>query len=397
MLLSQRLTQQRAVIQNKLNNDRLLEIRSTDPDAEARGKERKALTEELRINNNEYIAALDAEERETEGAEFSAEPMELRQLVHRAEGEFGQAFDRMVNHRNVDGAFAELQGHYGLPQHLIPVRLLQEQRASVTGLTDEPSAAQAMRPYIFPRSVASFMGFDMPTVPYGTPAFPVVTTPVTVHSPAAGADAAETTGVIGADALSPGRRQGSLRYNREQAAAFPQLAEGVRAHVQAAFASAIDQLALDGTAGLGSISDPGDPGSQTTFDQYVAAFSPDGRYSATLAEINCIVGSSTLAHMRGRYRAATAPNSAYQTLAGDGLQLRVASGIAAPASNDQAAYSVKGPTLGHGVIPVWDGVELVVDPYSSSVAGELTVTIVGMAAIKMLRTDAWTRHHFQLA
>ena len=63
--------------------------------------------------------------------------------------------------------------------------------------------------------------------------------------------------------------------------------------------------------------------------------------------------------MRAQYRAATAPNSAYQTLAGDGLNIRVASGIPAPAGDDQAAWSVKGPTLGHGVIPVWDGVELV--------------------------------------
>ena len=201
MLLSQRLTQQRAVIQNKLNADRLIEIRPADPDADARAMERRSLTGELTSLNNQLVTAIDNEARETEGAEFSAESMEVRALVGKAEGEFGVAFDRMVNHRNVDGAFAELQGHYGLPQHLIPVRLLLEQRASITGLTDEPSAAQAMRPYIFPRSVASFMGFDMPTVAYGTPAYPVTTTPVTIHSPAAGGDADETTGVIGADAL----------------------------------------------------------------------------------------------------------------------------------------------------------------------------------------------------
>ena len=245
-------------------------------------EERKAAEVEHTDLLGKLVKAQEEESRIVDAAiGDTTETAEVRQLVDRASSEFGTAFDSLINHRNVDGAFAELQAHYGLPQHLIPMRLLQEQRASITGLTDEPSAPQAMRPYIFPQSIAAYMGFDMPTVPYGTPAFPVITTPVSIHSPAAGADAAETTGVIGADALSPGRRQGSLRYNREQAAAFPQLSEGVQAHVQAALASAIDQLALDATAGIGSITEPGDPGAATTFDQYISAFNPDGRYAAT--------------------------------------------------------------------------------------------------------------------
>ena len=347
----------------------------------------KKLADAIRVEGAANDAAF-------EGSEDS-EPAEIRELAGRAAGEFGTAFDGLVNRRAPEGAFSELQAHYGLPAHMIPLRLLED-RAAITGLTDEPSAPQAITDYVFPRSIAAYMGFAMPTVPYGTPSFPVVTTPATIHSPAAGADAAETTGVIGADALEPGRRQGSLRYRREQAAAFPQLAAGVQAHVQAALVSAIDQLALDATAGLGSITEPGDPGAQTTFDNYIGAFSPDGRYAGALTEINVIVGAKTHEHMRGQYRATTAPNSAYQTLTADGLNIRVASGIPAPSTNDQAAYSVKGPALGSGVIPVWDGVEVLADPFTSSVKGEIVVTIVGMAAVKMLRTDAWTRHRFQL-
>ena len=40
---------------------------------------------------------------------------------------------------------------------------------------------------------------------------------------------------------------------------------------------------------------------------------------------------------------------------------------------------------------------MVVDPYTSSVKGEVVVTIIGMAALKILRADAFTRHRFQLA
>ena len=377
-------------IREKLNAPDMLQ-RAADADMSDRDK----LAAELQAAEVEYRAAL-ADETVIEPVVNDSETAEIRELAGRASAEFGSAFDSMVNRRAPDGAFSELQDACGLPPHMIPLRILED-RATITGLADEPSAPQEMRPYIFPQSIAAYMGFQMPTVPYGTPSFPVVTTPATIHSPAAGADAAETTGVIGADALTPGRRQGSLRYRREQAAAFPQLADGVRAHVQAALVSAIDQLALDTTAGVRSITEPGDPGSQTTFDQYISAFNPDGRYSATLSEINVIVGGKTFEHIRGRYRNNQAPNSAYQTLRADGLNIRVASGIPAPATNDQEAFSVRGPTLGHGVIPVWDGVEVVADPFTSSVKGEIVVTIVGHAAVKMLRPDAWIRHRFQLA
>ena len=91
------------------------------------------------------------------------------------------------------------------------------------------------------------MGWSFPRVAFGTPAYPVITTPVTIHTPAEGADAAETTGVIAADSLTPQRTQGSLRYSREDAARFAALGDAVRAHVSAAYASAVDQRCLTPT------------------------------------------------------------------------------------------------------------------------------------------------------
>ena len=336
--------------------------------ADADMSDRDKLAAELQAAEVEYRAAL-ADETVIEPVVNDSETAEIRELAGRASAEFGSAFDSMVNRRAPDGAFSELQDAYGLPAHLIPLRLLED-RAAITGLADEPSAPQEMRPYIFPRSIAAFMGFDMPRLAYGSGPFPSSR----LRQPSTARRRARTlrkaTGVIGADALTPGRRQGSLRYRREQAAEFPQLADGVRAHVSAALVSAIDALALDSTDGLRSITEPTDPRlSQTTFDNYIAAFNPDGRYAASLGEINVIVGGKTFEHMRGRYRNNQAPNSAYQTLRADGLSVRVASGIPAPVSNDQEAFSVLGPALGHGVIPVWDGVEVIADPFTASNEG----------------------------
>ena len=245
------------------------------------------------------------------------------------------------------------------------------------------------------------MAFDFPRVAYGTPAFPVVTTPATIHTPAEGADAAETTGVIAADALTPQRTQGSLRYSREDAARFAALGEAVRAHVGAAYASAVDQRCLtDTTAGLLSIVEPADPASQSDFDDYIGAWvgKLDGQYAGEPGDVRMVIGATTAAHMVGQYKTGGVI-SAYRAvldLAGN-AGLRVANGIPAAASNDQAAFSVGiigGP---HAVAPLWDGLEVIADPYSNSVAGEITVTIVGHSALKILRTGAYTRHRFQLA
>ena len=186
MLESQRLAMEINKLQIELNS-MPLELRSDDPDAEKKMAERKAKTAELVELQKRQGKSLEAEAAQL-GADFSDQPAEraeLRQLVDRARSgpEFGAAFDAVVNKRHVPaGAVSELQEERGLPGHLLPLDLIMEQRASITGLTDSPSPPQAFRPYVFPASVGAFMGFEFPRVAYGTPSFPVLTTPVTVHT-----------------------------------------------------------------------------------------------------------------------------------------------------------------------------------------------------------------------
>ena len=139
------------------------------------------------------------------------EGAELRGLIRRASdgAEFGAAFSALANKRNVpDGALSELQAERGLPGHLLPLDTLIESRAAITGLAGSPGQPQQFRPHVFPQGVAAFMGFDMPRVAYGTPAYPVFSTPVTLSEPGESAAAAETTGAIAADALGADPRTG---------------------------------------------------------------------------------------------------------------------------------------------------------------------------------------------
>ena len=94
-------------------------------------------------------------------------------------------------------------------------------RDAVTGLADSEGQAGRYRPYAYPGQIANFLGFETPRVPFGTPSHPIITTPATVHTPAKGAPAAESTVVVAADALTPTRVTGSLRYAVEDVAVSP--------------------------------------------------------------------------------------------------------------------------------------------------------------------------------
>ena len=296
-------------------------------------------------------------------------------------------------------SFAELQAERGLPSHMIPLDLLREERDAVTGLADSEGQAGRYRPYAYPGQIANFLGFETPRVPFGTPSFPIVTTPATVHTPDKGAPAAESTVVVAADALTPSRVTGSLRYAVEDVARFAQMSEFLRRHMREAVGSAVDTRVLtDTTDGLGSISEPPNPGAESDYDAYVGSVTGqvDGRRAAIPAEVRIAVGAKTFQHMAAEFRTNNSEVSAYDRLRLISGGVRVHSDIPAPSGNDQLAYSVAGPANLPGVAPMWDGVGLVQDAITDAAKGEVIVHFVALSAVKILDEGAYTRHRFQL-
>ena len=374
-----------------------------------------AETAEGKAELQRQIVALETEKtaaEETERADLDARlaeidadndvSPELRQLIRRAQSgvEFGNAFAAVLAKTAPAGAVAELQQERGLPAHLLPMEtIMLENRAAITGLTDAPQQEQGIRPYVFAAPIADFMGFQTVRVAYGTAAYPVFTTPAAPGEVAEGTAATETTAAIAADALSPSRVTDFVRYSTEDAARFANLGNAVQRHVRDAWTAAVDGLVLtNATRGLPSITEPNDPGGQTDFDDYVSAAvgRVDGRYADRRSDVRMLVGDDTYAHMATQFHT-TSPVSALDAVEGRLGGLRVGNGIAAPASNDQQAYSVGMRGGPHGVIPVWDGLQVISDPYTDAAKGEVIITVAGMANIRMLRSGAYKRHRFQLA
>ena len=127
----------------------------------------------------------------------------------------------LLNGRATSGAMAEFQKEFRLADNEISIRLLAdtehanpehglETRAVTPAASNVGQNQQAIVPYVFPQSVAAYLGIDMPTVGVGEAVYPVLTSELSVHTPAENAAAAETTGAFSADVLSPSRLQASF-------------------------------------------------------------------------------------------------------------------------------------------------------------------------------------------
>ena len=117
MLDSTRLQKERAEVQNKLNSDRFVEIRSTDADYETLMGEHKALREQLNGINDKIIEALDKEDLEAQAAVsnrantdgWSPELREFRDIAQKTS--IRDYVASTVHRREVEGAAKEYNEH----------------------------------------------------------------------------------------------------------------------------------------------------------------------------------------------------------------------------------------------------------------------------------------------
>ena len=149
-----------------------VETRSTEEQTEM-----EALTKEVSAKEPELRAALAAEADPQEVVTTTdAETRELAQLTKTAS--VGDILLATFEKRQTEGAPAELQKHYKLGAHQIPLEMLKinsgvEERAAATVPASIGDASQApvITP-VFASGDGAFMGIERPTVPVGDAIFP---------------------------------------------------------------------------------------------------------------------------------------------------------------------------------------------------------------------------------
>ena len=271
---------------------RLNELLGVETRSAEEQTEMEALTNEVSAKEPELRAALAAEPDPQEVVvEGDAETRELQRLTDKSN--VGDILSATFEKRNTSGEAAELQKHYGLGSHQVPLEMLRidrsvEERAAATVPASIGDASQAgvITP-VFASGDGAFLGIERPTVPVGDAAYPVLSTMPSVKGPFSGSDeAAQTDATFVATNLSPERLQASFSYRRTDAARFAGLDAALRLALNSGLQQKLDQQAIEGTDGLLTSTNlpNNNVSATTTFALYLSGLlygRVDGRYART--------------------------------------------------------------------------------------------------------------------
>ena len=288
---------------------------------------------------------------------------------------------------------AELQQHLKLQSNQIPLSLITgfEERAVTAAPGQVAQNPQGIISYVFPESAASFLGVDMPTVPVGEAVYAVLTSELSVGTPAENAAQAETTGAFSAQVLSPSRIQASFFYSREDRARFAGMDSALRENLSAGLADGLDKEILSGTNGLfaGSNLTNHNVTTNDTFDSYLNNLvwnQVDGRYASMPSDLSMVIGAATLKDMGATYRNTSVDRSVLDRMMELVSGVRVSAHVPGPATNRQNVVIKRGGSTSV-VAPIWEGVTVIPDEVTKAANGQIVITAVMLFAMKVLRTD----------
>lgn len=379
---------------------RLAELADIDELTDEQRSEIATLRTEYRDVETKAQAAIvsEAPPIETRHREDS-EGREMRELIGRCN--VGTIFDAALEKRSLDdGAEKELQKHHGLGENQIPLALL-ETRAVTPAPADVGQNQSEIIPYVFPQACAAFLAVDQPSVGVGESVFPVLTSELTVGTPAEGADQAETTGAFSADVLSPSRIQASFFYSREDRARFAGMDAALRQNLSDGLADGLDEQILAGANGLFTGTNLANHAASavTNFATYISEFAygrVDGRYAAMTSELRAVVGAGTYAHMGGVYRNNSVDRNVVDRLMEITGGVKVSAHVPAVNNEKQNAVIRRGQRRDM-VAPIWEGVTIIPDEVTKAKSGEIVITAVMLHAVKILRTDGFYKQETQHA
>ena len=324
------------------------------------------------------------------------EGTEMRSLIDKCN--VGKIFDAAIEHRATDGPESELQKHHNLGENQVPLDLL-ETRAVTPAPADVGQNQAEIVPYVFPQSCAAFLGVDMPTVAVGDSVFPVLTSKLTVGTPAENAAQAESTGQFQSDVLSPQRLQASFQFSREDRARFSGMDESLRSNLSEGLSDGLDRQIIVGTNGLltGTNLPDNNVSALTGFADYISNFAygrVDGRYASMTSDLRSVMGAATYAHAGASYRNASVDRNAVDRLMEITGGVKVSSHVPAIASKKQNAVVRLGMRR-DAVSPIWIGISIIPDEITLAAKGTLILTAIMLHAVKILRPAGFYKQQVQ--
>lgn len=376
----------------------LAKLANADDTPETRAEAEK-LHNELAELQPELRAAAAAQEAEA-AARLAGEPEpvapELRTLV--ANSRVSDVIKAAMG-ETIDGATAELQAELGLGADQVPNQLL-EVRTATPSPADVDVNGNPIIPAVWPQTAAAFLGVDMPTVPAGETIYTVLSTSLSAGAPNIGADQEDSTGAFETTTISPGRLQASFVIRREDVARLSQLEDSLRENLNMAMSDKRDsEIVTDLVAKLTAQS--GDGAKVADFATYRGlVYHPktlDGLFARSAMDVKLLVAPRTYSHAANSYRTPQTDEDALASLMRVSGGVRISTHVPTSTAKKDVVLVRKG-MLRDVVSPTWQGVTMIVDPYSQSKAGEIRITAVSLRGrLEVLRDEGFAERVVQVA
>ena len=117
-----------------------------------------------------------------------------------------------------------------------------------------------------------------------------------------------------------------------------------------------------------------------------------------MADIRLLVGPHTYRHAAATFRGTDGETAAQSYLASHTGGLRASRRIPDPASHVQAAIVRRSAPGRVAVAPIWQGIEVIRDPYTAAGKGESILTVLLlMGGVAILRPAAFVQDSFRLS
>ena len=179
------------------------------------------------------------------------------------------------------------------------------------------------------------------------------------------------------------------------------MGESLRAALNEALSEALDVQIVSGDDGLlgGSNLTANAQAAVDTYATYVGKFGfarVDGRYAPTAKAVKVLMGSGSYAHAGSVYRGDQSQESAIDRLMTVTGGVRVSAHVPAVAATKQQAIVRLGARRDM-VAALWQGVTIIPDEITKAKAGEIVITAVLLAGIKILRSAGFRRQEVKVA
>ena len=335
-----------------------------------------------------HRAAIVAEPDPQEVVTATGDPEVRERIALRSKTGLADFLSAAAGGREVSGAAAEYAASVGCsPLNRLPLDIFRDAQPETRALTAGPAIAGPVEPavpFVFQRSAAESLGIQMPTHGPGSVQIPRVTTAPPSDTLAKDAAAPVSAAVITLDSRTPKRISGQFQVRAEDMAVYSELEAVLMESIRGALSNELDNEVFNGVAaGLNGLflqaTDVSKAAAVETYATGIGRFAAlvDGKFAYSLADLRCVVGSTTYAK--------------YMGLISDGVPLadyldsklgsfRVSNRM--PALLDKGQRGIV--TLNGGPSPiriyVWNALEIIRDPYSGAGTGKVTITATALVS-----------------